>query len=373
MNQKLFEDITPQDVAKILVFNNAKNVFLVTGKLSFKAAGADDFIKKIKIDNLYFTQFDDFEVNPKIEDVQRGLALFKENQCDYIIAIGGGSVIDMAKCINAFQSNETNDIIDLVKTNAIKNKGVPLLAIPTTAGSGSEATHFAVIYIGNVKYSLAHPFMLPYVVGLNPKFTLSQPKYLTACAGLDALSQAIESFWNINSTPESLQYSEQAVSLIISNLKNCVLNPTLANRRSISKGAYLAGRAINITKTTAPHALSYAFTTHFSIPHGHSVFLTLPQFLIYNYDVSSEDLNDIRGVHYVRKNILRLCNLIKPNSDPYSVSEYLKSYATSLGIELSLSNLGIYNANEIVVKSVNFERLNNNPRKVSEQFLLKIF
>ena len=372
MNQELIEDITPHDVARILFLNKAKRVFLVTGKLSFKATGADDFIKTLKTGSIRFTQFDDFEVNPKIEDVIKGLALFKENQCDFIIAIGGGSVIDMAKCINAFQSNDTKDFNSLVETNAIKAKGVPLLAIPTTSGSGSEATHFAVIYMGNVKYSLAHPFLLPCLVGLNAKFTLSQPKYLTACVGLDALSQALESFWNVNSTPESLHYAEQAIALIMSNLKNCVLNPTLTNRKLISKGAYLAGKAINITKTTAPHALSYAFTTYFSIPHGHSVFLTLPQFLTYNYEVTSEDLNDNRGIDYVKMNILRLSNLIKPKSNPYSASEYLKSYATSLGIELSLSKLGIVNAKEMLMNSVNSERLKNNPRKVSEHFLSTI-
>ncbi|ETN94339.1 phosphonoacetaldehyde reductase [Zhouia amylolytica] len=370
MNQRLIEEISVKDIKRITNELGAKKVFLVTDPVAYTLSGAEDFFQPV-LEDVEVTIFSDFEVNPKIEDVKKGVAIFKEGNYDLIIAIGGGSVIDMGKCINAFQANNPEDLLDFVSQNKIKEKGVPLLAIPTTSGSGSEATHFAVVYIDEVKYSLAHEYILPDIVGLNYRLTSTQPKYLTACTSLDALSQAIESYWSVGATEASKEYARKALSYLLPNIKKNVNSPTKDTRHKVSLGAYYAGKAINISKTTASHAVSYAFTTYYSIPHGHAVFLTLPEFFEYNYNVSEIDANNPKGIDYIKNSFEDLCEFL----GVHSVTEgknYLKELAREIGIELSLEKLNIKDCENVIADNVNTERLGNNPRNISKEQLLQL-
>lgn len=374
MNQKLYKHIQKDDLKNLVQRLSPKNIFLVTGKASFSKSGAKSFIES-SINGFNYTRYCDFEENPKYEDVVSGISLFVEHKCDLVIAIGGGSVIDIAKLINVFSANPQKEYLNILNDNTlIANKGLTLIAIPTTAGTGCEATHFAVVYHHKVKYSVSHEFILPDVVGLNYKLTITQPKYLSACAGLDALSQAIESYWSKNSTAESKKYAKEAILLLIGSLENRVLEPSEENIKAVSLGAYLAGKAINISKTTAPHAISYAFTSYFSIPHGHAVFLTLPSFIEYNSHVSNIDINDSRGEIYVRNNIGVLCNLLGVNS-PKEAKNILRELAQKIGVELSLSKLGIGGEEDmkLILENINIERLKNNPRKIETKHIAKMF
>ena len=158
----------------------------------------------------------------------------------------------------------------------ISSPGKKLIAIPTTSGSGSEATHFAVVYVGGEKFSVAHPiYMLPNVVVLNPSLTYSMDSYQTALSGVDAFAQAMESYWSVNSTEESKKYSIEALELIIEHLPLAV-NYNDNSRDIMLHAANLAGKAINIAKTSGAHAISYVLTSKFNIPHGQAVALTLP-------------------------------------------------------------------------------------------------
>ncbi|MBY9019120.1 MAG: iron-containing alcohol dehydrogenase, partial [Candidatus Lokiarchaeota archaeon] len=161
-----------KNLKDILEKNNFKKIFLITGRKSFEQME----IKSIILDALsevQFYQFNDFTPNPKIHDIKKGLDLFKKMDFDAIIAVGGGSVLDMGKAISIFSSNEGDPVKIIKKETEITKKGIPLIRIPTTAGSGSEATHFAVIYIGKTKYSLAdQEFLKPEYVIVDPQFTL---------------------------------------------------------------------------------------------------------------------------------------------------------------------------------------------------------
>lgn len=371
MTQKLLENILSEDLKNLISEYSANKIFLVTGKASYERSGAKEFVEASLAD-YESVRFSDFEENPKYEDALRGTKVFLDSGCDLIVAIGGGSAMDTAKLISAFAANTEVDGLNIVKgLERISQKGSPLIAIPTTAGTGSETTHFAVVYHQKKKYSVASEHIFPEAAVLNSTLTMSQPKYLTACSGLDALSQAVESFWSVNSTKESQQYAREAISLLLEGLEQAVNTPEEKSREMVMKGAYLAGKAINISKTTAAHAVSYAFTTFYSIPHGHSVFLTLPEFLEYNYGVSDDDLNDSRGSEYVKNTIEDMFKMFGVNS----VSEgknFLKEFAKSIGIELSLEKLGISNYEDKIVGNVNMERLGNNPRKISKDGLLTL-
>lgn len=333
-----------KEIVPLLKRHNTKHVFLVRGKGSYTKCGAESIINKALSDvGCSFTEFYDFTENPKSEDMVRGIELLRECSADMIVAVGGGSVLDIAKLIRFFNSYK-GDVTD--KFFERSSELIPLIAMPTTAGTGAEATHFSVVYKDKVKYSAEHDDMLPDYAIIYPPFTYDNPKYLTACTGFDALSQAIEAFWNLNATEESDIYAEKAIELLWPNLPDVVNNPTEVLRDKVSEGSYWAGRAINITKTTAPHAFSYPFTTYYGYPHGHAVALTFPFFI---------ELNCGEKNHSVSK-ITKLLTLLAYDSN-VCISAYVHKYISNLG----LNKTGIKIDKDLILKSVNLERLKNNP------------
>lgn len=359
-------------LSNVLHDNKIKKALLVHDKSSYDISGARNAIDSVIVD-FDITAFSDFDPNPKLEQVEKGIELLKNNSFDIVIAIGGGSTIDMAKLINGlgFQSGNPREYI-LNKKNMEKNP-LPLVAIPTTAGTGAEATHFAVVYVGGIKYSLASEKLLPDYAFLDPTFTLNLPKYITACSGMDALSQAIEAYWSVNSTDESKEYSKKAIELILPSLESAVNDPTLVARESMLLASHYSGKAINIAKTTAPHALSYKITSEYGIPHGHAVSLTLAEFLLFNSKVNALDTTDKRGMNYVRKSISDINGFLggSSSSEAYLV---LKDLMKKIGLSTSLEDLKITEKNKImnIINSVNKDRLKNNPREISYSKMLDI-
>ena len=248
-----------------------------------------------------------------------------------------------------------------------------MIAIPTTSGSGSESTHFAVVYSGNQKYSLAHEYILPDIIIINPELTYSLSSNHTAVSGIDAFSQAVESYWSVNSNQESKNYSSESIKLILENLVSAVNNPSPENRINMSKAANLAGKAINITKTTAPHAISYSLTTYFGVPHGQAVSFTLGEFFVYNYEVTTEDAADSRGAEYVKKTITEINGLMGCNTAEESKNK-INNLLKSVNLKTKLKEADIRSESDLkmILENVNTERLQNNPRKLSSENLMKI-
>ncbi len=361
-------------LSKILEDNSFYKIFLITGKDSFEKTIIKKVILEILNDYDYF-QFYDFSPNPKIDDIKKGLELFKKKKFDVVLSVGGGSVIDMGKCISILSTNYGSPEDFVLKKKKINNKGIPLIRIPTTAGSGSEATHFAVVYIDKSKYSLGDPnYMQPEYVIVDPLFTNNLPKNLTAISGLDAFTQAIESYWNINSTNESKNYARKAIELIMKNIGKAVKNPNTESRNNMALAANLSGKAINITKTTACHAISYPITSYFNVPHGHAVALTLPSMIVFNSNVNKEDIKDPRGVDYVKQTMKELISIIGV-SNFTKAKEKVKNLIKNVGLETNLGKLGIrtHDDIEIIIKDgFNPERIKNNPRLLTETQLRNI-
>ncbi|MFK5857524.1 MAG: phosphonoacetaldehyde reductase [Bacteroidota bacterium] len=364
IDQKLFSKSEIDEINTILGGDSQERIFLVRGKFSFVDSGADAFIKKHfdvnKIDS-YF----DFNPNPQIADLKKGVEIFKKGEYKIIIAIGGGSVLDMAKLISVF-AHQPGDIEDYVLNNKkISDTNTPLLAIPTTAGSGAEATHFSVLYIEKNKYSVACNSLLPNYVYITSEFSQNTNTYLTACTGMDALSQAIESVWSVNCNDESKKYALKAIKIIWNNLTQAVHQNDKNAKEQLATASYLAGKAINITKTTAPHAFSYAFTSYYNIPHGHAVALSLPFFLSYNASVSSMDCIDVRGIDNVKDRINEILNIMN-----VELNEVVPTFATfieKLGLNIDIEELIPDFNPRILIENINIERLSNNPRKVTEK------
>jgi len=349
-----------------------RRILLITGKKSYESSGAkkslDGFLHDIEVDH-----FSDFSVNPKLEDARKGLEYIKD--FDLVIAVGGGSVLDMAKLINIFHTNKGDPFSYIKKEKEIQNRGKPFIAIPTTIGSGSEATHFAVVYVDNVKYSLAHQFMLPEYAIIDPNLVLSLPRNVAASSSMDAFSQAMESYWSVNATDESLAYSSEALKLAWENIVESTNNPTLETRFKMAKSAHLAGKAINIAKTTASHAVSYPVTTEFDVPHGHAVGLTLPNSLEFISRVTEKDCNipGKNGPGIVRDRIRDICQILEA-ADPQEARAKIYARMEKIGLTTNIDELGITSEFiENIQNVVNAERLGNNPRLPTPDDLKALF
>ncbi len=337
---------------------NCNNVFLITGKKSYESSGSKDLIEK-SLSELKYYRFFQFDQNPKFEDVKLGIKSFKENKCDSIIGIGGGSTLDLAKIISSFLDEDLNNANKLIQEKNNFKRKVPLLIAPTTAGSGSEETSFAVLYVEKVKYSVNNPTLIPDTVILSPKLSYSMSKYQKAVSGLDALTQGIESFWSKQSTIESRKFSLKAIDLVWNNLNKSVILNDYDSHCKVVQGANYAGKAINIAKTTAPHAISYYFTSYHNIKHGHAVCLFFSK--IFRYNLSMVKSSD----KYYSMIFGKLCEIFQ--IDEINCEESLNQFFISLGINLDLNSLGIdlEKEKELIISSINQERLKNNPFKIN--------
>lgn len=342
-------------------------IFLITGEKSFELSGAANGIKSA-LKGIESYRYSGFEENPKFKELLYGANILRDFNPDLIIAAGGGSVIDTAKIITILPRDQEDAKKIIRGEHSNFTKIAPIVAIPTTSGSGSEATHFAVAYLKNKKYSVAHADLLPDYSIIDPELTYSMPPYQTAVSGLDALSQAIESGWANGATAESKNYSYEAIDLISANIARTVHDPSPKSRYEMAKGSNLAGKAINISKTTAPHAMSYGFTAKYGIPHGHAVALTLGHFFTLNKKVSVVD-NNAELSNYI--------DFLVQKFNAKDVEDATKRFyelVEGLGLDLTLSKIGLKDERELIelANSVNVERLKNHPVKIEKNMILEI-
>lgn len=293
-----------------------------------------------------FDTFSGFSPNPKYQDIKNGVKKFEEKEYDFIISIGGGSAIDTAKCIKAFS-----------KTNL----GIKHIAIPTTAGSGSESTQFAVMYKNNKKTSVDHPRLLPEYVILCPKVLNSLPDYQKKSTLLDALCQAIESFWARTSSAESKEYSKKCIHSIINNYRS-FLNGEESSYKPLLIASNLSGKAINITRTTAAHAMSYKLSSDYKISHGHAVALCLIPLWRLLYKKSKRN-NSLKVV------LEELASVIGVNSIPESI-ELVSNMVKSFNLpKINIPSIALNS----LVKTVDPDRLSNTPVFLSGYDIHKIY
>ncbi|MBR4362710.1 MAG: phosphonoacetaldehyde reductase [Ruminococcus sp.] len=341
------------ELRRLLSAPGAKKLFLVCGG-SLKNTPTGRFFSAVEAeDNAAIVRFSGFSPNPDYDEIVSGVRLFRESGCGIICGAGGGSAIDTAKCIKLFA--DMPDDRDYVLQEAVPN-GIPLIAIPTTAGSGSEATHFAVIYYNGKKFSITDNSCLPQTVLLDPENLATLPDKHRRAAMLDALSHAIESMWSVRSTDESRELSRCAIKTVIRAMDGYVSGDNSC-AEDMMDAAFTAGRAINITATTAGHAMSYMLTKMYGLPHGHAVSLCLPEvwrFIAENADKCS----DSRGCSHLQKILGELPELLGCE-DTGSAVAFIKELPEKLGLAAPADiKPGDIDA---LAASVNPERLRNTP------------
>lgn len=323
-------------------------IMLVCGN-SAKLFAADKYFSDIeKRTGKSFVKFSDFTPNPDYMSVENGVRYFNENNCGAVIAVGGGSAIDTAKCIKLYAYADNDSCF--LKQKIIPND-IPLIAVPTTAGSGSEATHFAVIYHNGEKQSVGDDSALPCAVLVYPDVLKTLPEYQRKATMLDAFCHAAEAFWSVNANEESRKYSETAIQMIFEAKDGYLSNESSGNSKMLH-AANIAGKAINIARTTAGHAMCYKLTTLFGLAHGHAAALCVDALFPLICEKADSKLSET---------LYRLADAMGCGT-PADACGKFSELVSSLELYIPKADEEIIN---ILTSSVNVERLKNTPVPIS--------
>ena len=355
MHQKLFRGMDYlQYIHQALIEVQSKRPMLICGK---HVLHRQDLVDFINYSSYAFTVFTDFQPNPDYASAIEAAKIVQKQKCDFILAIGGGSAIDVAKCARRFSTMNLN--ADCLSQQCKENT-VKFLAIPTTAGSGSEATHFAVLYRNDKKYSVSGNDMLPDYVILNPDFLHGLPLYQKKSCYLDALCQAVESWWAKRANEESIGYSKKTIALLLDHYEEYFSEHNTADT-DILLGAHYAGKAINITTTTAAHAMSYGLTKRFGLAHGHAVAVCLIP--VWKHLLSADNAN----LNFILDHIAESFNCT-------TKEEALKKFAFLVNnLEMQKTISFTDEDLEWLASSVNVQRLINHPQPLTYKELYVMY
>ncbi|MDD3362082.1 MAG: phosphonoacetaldehyde reductase [Hespellia sp.] len=343
---------------QLFIDRGYKNILLVCGR-SIERLQINKFFCDLEDKGVVrFVRFSDFQPNPKYESVVNGIKVYKEKLCDAILAVGGGSAMDVAKCIKLFLNMDHRQ--NYLKQEIVAND-IPLLAVPTTSGTGSEATRFAVIYYDGEKQSVSDYSCIPSVVVFDPSVLSSVPDYQRKATMLDAFCHAIESFWSVNSTEESKKNSKLAIKQILENMDSYFANDSNGNACML-EASNNAGKAINITQTTAGHAMCYKLTSLYGLSHGHAAALCISK--IWPYMIENTDkCIDSRGEGYLKIMFNELAGVFCCTNSMEAANRF-----NCIVESLNLSKpYALPEELEELKNSVNMTRLKNNPIMLDAQ------
>lgn len=240
--------------------------------------------------------FDDVPPDSSLETVQKAAQFYRENNCDAIIAVGGGSVIDTSKATNILVSEGGNDLLKYSGAHNLPKPLKPFFVIPTTSGTGSEVTMVAVVSdpVKNVKLAFASYYLMPHAAILDPRMTQTLPPHLTAMTAMDALTHAIEAYSCMAANPISDAYATAAIQKISKNLFNVLDNPSDAEGRlELAQASTMAGIAFSNSMVGLVHSLGHALGAVAHLPHGLCMNLFLPYVLEYNKDVNGDKISEL--------------------------------------------------------------------------------
>lgn len=285
-------DLLPERIKK----DGLKTVLLVTdaGLVSF--GYIQPFVEKCEAANLRVIVYDKTVPNPTITNIEEAKALYDDNGCQGIIAFGGGSPMDCAKGVAALVSKPGKTIPQLKGVMKIRKEMPPFYAIPTTAGTGSEATVAAVVTNSETheKYALMDPVLIPHVAVLDPMLTVKLPPFVTATTGMDALTHAVEAYIGKSNTKETIEASRKAVKIIFNDLYEAYTNPTnVEARANMQEASYLAGFAFTRAFVGNVHAIAHTLGGFYQVPHGLANAVLLPYVLDFYGDTVYEQLAEL--------------------------------------------------------------------------------
>ena len=292
--------IKNQDINRILI---------VTDQGIMSLGLMDNLLEALASEGIQYFVYDRTVPNPTIDNIEEALEMYRKNQCRGIIAFGGGSPIDCAKGVAARVARPEKTIPQMKGELKVRKKIPSLFAVPTTSGTGSEATIAAVISNSETheKYAINDTALIPHVAVLDPLLTVKLPPHITSTTGMDALTHAVEAYIGRSNTKETIQCSREAVKLIFDNLYEAYANGTnIEARTNMQRASYLAGVAFTRAYVGYVHAIAHTLGGFYNVPHGLANAVILPYVLEYYGESAHKplaELADVAGITNSTDNI----------------------------------------------------------------------
>lgn len=323
----IFENI--EDVSKILIKENKNRVLICTDKGIVNAGLLNKLIISLKENNIDYYIYDKTTPNPQSNQVLEAYNLYVDNNLSAIIAIGGGSPMDLAKIVGAKTRRPKLPISKMKGILKIRKKLPLLIAIPTTSGTGSEVTIAAVITDSDThfKYPINDFCLIPHYAILDPSLTLGLPPHITSTTGMDALTHAIEAFIGRSTTRKTREYSLKSIKLIVDNLKTCYFDPSnIEARNNMLIASHYAGIAFSKSYVGYVHAIAHTLGGKYNIPHGLANAIILP-IMLERYG---------KSIYKKLKTIAVYCNIAKENETDEIASKKLISWIYEANKEMNI-------------------------------------
>lgn len=276
-------------------FGLGKKALIVTDRTVVGLGLLEEITGSLKEKGIPWEVYDEVNEEPTVEHVEKGLVFLRKTEADLLVAVGGGSPLDAAKAIAAVATNPGR-ISDFAGAGKVQNPSLPLIAIPTTSGTGSEVTQFTIITDPDreVKMLIASPNLMPKAALVDPLLTLSMPQGITAATGIDALTHAIEAYVSIKAQPLTDTLALEAIRLISANLRPAWANgDNIEARINMATGALLAGLAFSNSSVALIHGMARPLGAYFHVPHGLSNAMLLPQVMEFSVPGNPRRYRDI--------------------------------------------------------------------------------
>jgi alcohol dehydrogenase len=350
---------------------HGRKVMLVSDRGVERTGWLRDVQESLEAENIPYISFNNFSPNPRAEEVMEGADLFLRNNCDVIVALGGGSPMDGAKGIGIVASNG-NHILDFKGVNRINHPLPPTIFIPTTAGTSADVSQFAIINDSEnrVKIAVVSKIIIPDVALIDPETTLTMDSYLTACTGMDALVHAMEAFVSIAHSPLTDTHALEAIRILSSHLRDVTAHPDdLGIREKIMFGSLEAGLAFSNALLGNVHAMAHSLGGFLDLPHGECNSLLLEHVMNFNYPTSQERYTTIA----------RSCGLETDRRTSGEIRDllfgYIRNLRYDLGIKKTLRDCGVTAGDIPVLAAKAYEDacLITNPRRSNRRDLETIY
>lgn len=301
--------------------------------------------------------------NPTVEECDNCASILRDNHCDFVVALGGGSVMDCAKAAATFGLTSCAATDFLGTGKAIPQQHLPIIAMPTTSGTASEVTCVSVLSDHNrgIKSPMNSNGFYPTVAIVDPELTLTVPPHLTACTGFDVLCHAIEAYWSVNHQPVCSTLAVHAAHLALTNLIQAYKHgDDLAARENMAEASVTAGLAFTLPKTTSAHACSYPLTNLLGIPHGEACAMTITYFMRFNNSHGCGLVDELaHKLGYAGTEALA------------STLDHMRS---EMGLRLDLKSFNLTASKlEALIQGSKHPNLLNNPVEVTEQDLREMY
>lgn len=359
-----------EQLAAELTRLNVNNPLIVTDAILVKSGTVD--LALAQLGGRRYGLFDQVKPEPEISIVEDCTRAYREGEHDGLIGLGGGSAIDIAKGVAAFAGHE-GPLAELFGVDLVKRKGPALIAIPTTAGTGSEVTNVAIFSDkeAQLKKGIVSDYLLPDVALVSPIMTLTCPRSVTAASGVDALVHAVESYLSVNASPITDAIALGAIKLITKALPKAYANPSnLQAREDMATASLMAGMAFGNAGVGAVHALAYPLGGRFNIAHGVSNALLLPYVMAWNKMACVERFRDIAEAMGLRVTDL---------SDKDAADQAVQAMADLCAAVDIPSGMRSFNVPEEAIPAMAEEAskidrlMRNNPRKLTAADIEKIY